>query len=316
MNDWPLVLGFAKKHRGQKLALATLIGREGSSYRLPGARLLIAENGEFCGSLSGGCLEEGIASQAKKVIASGIARTDHIDTRPHFGCPGVLKIFTEALPDFELLEQIDKSLKTRESFTLVTSPLGTSLTEEHQEEFFEEQVNPPIRLIAIGGTSDLNPVFNFSQTLGWQSYRILPDSRLLEETPSRSGESISHFSPAELLTQFPPDSQTAVLLMTHHLVSDLAYLKELFSIPYGYLGLLGSRRRRESLLAELGELGQLQDMDAISRFHAPVGLDIGASHPNTIALAIVAEIQATLAKREAGFLRDRLLNIHSGVRVR
>ncbi|MGJ8724065.1 MAG: XdhC family protein [Roseibacillus sp.] len=311
MNDWPLVLGFAKEHRNQRLALATLVGREGSSYRMPGARLLIAESGEYCGSLSGGCLEEAIAYQAREVIATGVPRTDYIDTRPHFGCPGVLEIFTEPLPDFELLDKIDSQLQKRIPFALATDTLGTKITPEPSEEAFIEQVTPPIRLIAIGGTSDLLPVFSFAQTLGWQSHRIVPDPRLAAQCNSNSGETISSLTPSELLTQLPPDSQTAVLVMSHHLTTDLAYLKELFPASYGYLGLLGSKRRRETLLNELGELDLLGDTAAIARFHAPVGLDIGASHPNSIALAIVAEIQAALSQRQGGFLRDRLLNIHS-----
>lgn len=304
MSDWPLILGFAKKHREEKLALATLVGREGSSYRMPGARLLIAENGEYCGSLSGGCLEEAIAHQAKNVIATGIPHTDHIDTRPHFGCPGILKVFTEALPDFAMLASIESLLRKRKSFTLKTNNLGTTLSYHNEKEAFTEQVNPPIRLIAIGGTSDLNPVFSFADTLGWQCHRIVPDARLAAETPVTANENLTSLSPADLLTQLSPDSQTAVLVMTHHLATDLAYLKELFPANYGYLGLLGSKRRRETLLSELGELGMLENQAAIARFHAPVGLNIGASHPNTIALAIVAEIQAALTQRPGGFLRD------------
>ncbi|MGJ8723583.1 MAG: XdhC family protein [Roseibacillus sp.] len=313
MSDWPLILGFAKKHREKKLALATLVGREGSSYRTPGARLLITENGEYSGSLSGGCLEEGIAHQARKVISTGIPHTENIDTRPHFGCPGTLKIFTEALPNFDLLDDIDKRLNQRQSFTLVTNSQQTTLTHHAKDEGYCEQVSPPIRLIAIGSTSDLNPVFAFANTLGWQCHRIVPDARLAAETPITASELLTSLSPSELLNKLPPDSQTAALVMTHHLATDLAYLKELFPANYGYLGLLGSKRRRETLLSELGELGLLENQAAIARFHAPVGLDIGASHPNSIALAIVAEIQASLNQRQGGFLRDRLLNIHSPI---
>jgi xanthine dehydrogenase accessory factor len=41
MSDWPFLFDFARKHRGGRLALATLVAREGSSYRQPGARMLI-----------------------------------------------------------------------------------------------------------------------------------------------------------------------------------------------------------------------------------------------------------------------------------
>ena len=103
---------------------------------------------------------------------------------------------------------------------------------------------------------------------------------------------------------------TAVLVMTHHLATDLAFLREILPAGYGYIGLLGSKRRRETLLAELGELGLLEDPVVTDRLHAPVGLDLGGHHPATIALAIVAEIQAVLAGASGGFLRDKSGTIH------
>ena len=81
MSDWPFLFDFARKHGGSRLALATLVAREGSSYRQPGARMLIAEDGSFCGSLSGGCLEEGIANTARKVFAEGKPQRMVIDTQ-------------------------------------------------------------------------------------------------------------------------------------------------------------------------------------------------------------------------------------------
>jgi xanthine dehydrogenase accessory factor len=312
MSDWPFLFDFARRHSGKSLALATLVHREGSSYRQPGARMLIAADGTFTGSLSGGCLEEGIALTARRVLESGTPERIVIDTRPHFGCPGKLHILIEPIsPD--LPAAIESTLRQRKSLSLVTGPSGTRLDTKAAPGELLEKVAPPPRLVVVGWTPDIDPVLALAATLGWERHRVLRDDRMLPETPSVAGESVLSLASPDFATTFRPDPLTAVLVMTHHLATDLAFLKEILPAGYGYLGLLGSRRRRETLLAELGSLGLLEDPTITDRFHAPVGLDLGGHHPATIALAIVAEIQAVLAGASGGFLRDRTGTIHTEV---
>lgn len=316
MSDWPSILGFARQRRGETLAMVTLVDRQGASYRMPGARLLAAADGSFLGSLSGGCLEESIAAIARQVIASGRPRIEWIDTRPHFGCPGKLKMLIESVPGHGLLDEIDARVSRRESFRIATAhgtaSDGTRIDDQAMtcDGRFVENVRPTPRLVAIGGTSDLEPLFQIARIISWDCHRVVRDFRQAEGATAVAGESIHCIPPADLTKKFPPDMATAVLVMSHHLATDLAYLKSALPENYGYLGLLGSRRRRETLLGELGECGMLENPEWIERFHAPVGIDIGAAHPSTIALSIVAEIQAVLTGHDSGFLRDRLGSIH------
>jgi xanthine dehydrogenase accessory factor len=308
MNYWPFLFDFARQHRGGRLALATLLAREGSSYRQPGARMLIAEDRSFCGSLSGGCLEEGIAITARKVFAEGKPQRMVIDTRPHFGCPGKLHVQVEEIGT-DLIDRIELELRERRSLLLVTDAQGTRIAAGETADLLEKVVPPP-RLVLVGWTPDADPVLGFAQTLGWERHRVLRDHRMTGDTPALAGESIHVLAADEMIPTFKPDAATAVLVMTHHLATDLAFLREILPAGYGYVGLLGSKRRRETLLAELGELGLLEDPVVTERLHAPVGLDLGGHHPATIALAIVAEIQAVLAGADAGFLRDKVGTIH------
>lgn len=308
MTDWPFLFDFARRHRGGRLALATLVAREGSSYRQPGARMLIAEDLSFCGSLSGGCLEEGIAGTARTVFAEGKPQRMVIDTRPHFGCPGKLHVQVEEIGT-ELIDRIESELRGRRSLLLVTDARGTRLAAGETGDLLEKVVPPP-RLVVVGWTPDADPVLGFARTLGWERHRVLRDHRMTGDTPAVAGESVRVLAADEMIATFNPDAATAVLVMTHHLATDLAFLREILPAGYGYVGLLGSKRRRETLLVELGELGLLEDPAITERLHAPVGLDLGGHHPATIALAIVAEIQAVLAGAEAGFLRDKSGTIH------
>lgn len=309
MSDWPFLFDFARARKGGRLALATLVAREGSSYRQPGARMLIGEDGAYVGSLSGGCLEEGIANTAGAVFSEGKLRRMVIDTRPHFGCPGKLHVLVEEI-DSGLVERIESELRARRAVLLVTDDEGTRISAGERGELLEK-VCPPPRLVAIGWTPDMDPVLGFAAKLGWELHRVLRDPRMIAETPRVSGETIRALGADEMVSTFVPDSTTAVLVMTHHLATDLGFLREMLPAGYGYVGLLGSKRRRETLLAELGELGLLEDPAVTDRLHAPVGLDLGGHHPATIALAIVAEIQAVLAGADAGFLRDKTDTIHA-----
>ncbi len=82
----------------QPWALATLVQTEGSTYRMPGARLLVERNGKTLGVLSGGCLEEEIGRYGRRVINDGSVLLLSFDTRRLYGCDGRLKILVEPLP--------------------------------------------------------------------------------------------------------------------------------------------------------------------------------------------------------------------------
>ena len=86
--------------------LATLVKVEGSSYRRPGARLLLLADGRHMGSISGGCLEDDVITHAREVLANGTAKTITYDTTTEndlvwgvgLGCHGVVHVFIEKLP--------------------------------------------------------------------------------------------------------------------------------------------------------------------------------------------------------------------------
>lgn len=89
--------------RGEKLALATIVAVRGSTYRRPGARLLVPEEGEMVGNISGGCLENDVADVAKIVMREGMARIVSFDLTADddevwgwgLGCNGAFELFVE-----------------------------------------------------------------------------------------------------------------------------------------------------------------------------------------------------------------------------
>ncbi len=96
------------KNDPARVALATIVKVQGSAYRGPGARLLIASDGRTVGSISAGCLESDLCERARKVIASGAPTVVTYDTTAlgdnvwglGLGCGGTIEVLIEPfIPD-------------------------------------------------------------------------------------------------------------------------------------------------------------------------------------------------------------------------
>lgn len=93
----------ALRDRGERMALATIVGVRGSTYRRPGARLLVPERSAMVGNLSGGCLEGEVEEVARDVIATGEPRVAFYDLTADdevvwgwgLGCNGAIEVFVE-----------------------------------------------------------------------------------------------------------------------------------------------------------------------------------------------------------------------------
>jgi xanthine dehydrogenase accessory factor len=122
-------------NRAQPFALATLVQTEGSTYRKPGARLLVEADRTTLGVLSGGCLEEEIGRYGRHVINDGSAILLSFDTRRVYGCDGRLKILVEPLPaagqNGNLITEVGRLLALRDVCRIRTcfegGPLGSEL---------------------------------------------------------------------------------------------------------------------------------------------------------------------------------------------
>jgi xanthine/CO dehydrogenase XdhC/CoxF family maturation factor len=91
---------------GERCALATVVSVEGSSYRRPGARMLVCESGASTGTISAGCLESDVIEHAKRVIKAGKAVLVEYDTASTsdemawglgLGCNGIVRVLVEPL---------------------------------------------------------------------------------------------------------------------------------------------------------------------------------------------------------------------------
>ena len=93
------------QQQGVKSVLATVVALEGSSYRRPGVRMLIQENGKTFGAVSGGCVEKEVQRQAQSVLETNVPKVMTYDGRFRLGCEGIIYILIEPV-------KITQELKT------------------------------------------------------------------------------------------------------------------------------------------------------------------------------------------------------------
>lgn len=320
--------------RGERCALATIVSVEGSSYRRPGARMLVCEGGNTTGTISAGCLESDVIEHAQLVMGTGAAKLVEYNTASTsdemawglgLGCNGIVRVLVEPLASDSLyIEALRRSRETSVSVATVYAPtaggrlfLGEDGDVRHENlsdemaamlaggktpaacKVFFETLLPPVPLVIFGAGQDVLPVVELARALGWQTEVVDPQAR-----PA----SLSRFAVADRVTLSHPEDvgarvsitpRTMTLLMSHNYSHDVAMLRFLLASPACYIGVMGPRKRTERMLRDLAATERME------RLHSPVGLDIGANGPAEIALSIVAEMRAVLDGRSGGMLRER-----------
>jgi len=360
------------------LALATLVQVDGSSYRQPGARLLVdAEGRVLAGAISGGCLEGDVAARAAEVCATGRGARLMYDLRADleaiwgFGaaCDGIAHLLLEPLPDPSWLADAE-AIRTRrrngavlmvldghgggsscaildgDAATGTWRPIGEASRGIAESErlacaraaqrtghamlhgmrddavmLFIEPLVAPVALHVIGAGRGADAFVQIARTLEWEVTVIDHRPAVLADVAIPDGVSthIARFDDAAslngLLASLPHDGRTAIALLSHIFDVDSAWLTALLPLPVAYVGVLGSRKRAGQLLdavnAALGERGMSVTDRMRHRLYAPIGLDLGGESPASIALSAIAEIEAVIHGRPAGFLRERLSPIHA-----
>jgi len=328
------------RDRGEALVLATVVNTIGSTYRKAGAQMLIAQDASAAGLLSGGCLEADLAERARSVLESGEALIVEYDTRSSddvlwgigLGCEGAMRILLTLLDagnGYEPFAYIDKCRQQHRagSIALVIDSnnprfrIGTAFhndaddaapsavrahlnesdrssrcLSEEDATFLIVPVELPPKLLLLGAGPDAMPLVEIAALMSW--HVTVLDHRPAYAIPDRFPRARSvELRPAGTLAEFLRGTEyDAAVVMSHHLTSDEAYLAALADSRIPYIGLLGPAPRRTRLMADIGDKSKRFG----DRLYGPIGLDIGAKTPETIALAIVAEIQAVLAQRPGG----------------
>ena len=159
----------------------------------------------------------------------------------------------------------------------------------------------PPRLLLLGGAPDAQPLVDLAARLTWHITVHDHRSAYAQQVRFPHAEQVVLGRPETLAQTLDLARFDAAIVMSHHLTSDLAYLRVLSGSRIPYVGLLGPTNRREKLLADLGD-----DAAGLNgRLRSPIGLNIGGRAPESIALSIIAEIHARLHGAPGGAFEGR-----------
>jgi xanthine dehydrogenase accessory factor len=230
-----------------------------------------------------------LLSQEKGVaLATVVSGTSHLGAKmlvfPNKSTHGTLGL---AALDSIVAEDAERAIWNGDALTR-TYNVG-----EQNEAFdvFIEGFPPPPTLIIVGAGHIAIPLTTFAKTL---NYRVIViDARAAFATPERfphADELIIEW-PDEVLEKMDLNPSTSVAVLTHDPKFDEPTLQVILKHRPGYIGAIGSRKTSEERAERLKKQGITDEQ--LRRIHGPIGLNIGATSPEEIALAIMAEIVAT-----------------------
>lgn len=246
----------------QSLVVATVVRDSGSVPRRAGSKMLIYPDGRTRDTVGGGLFE-------------ALVVQDALD-----------------------------ALTCRQNLTKTYSfnPAGTNAAAfgaicGGRADIFFEVLMPPDRLLIVGGGHCGQALARIASQLDFSL--VIADDR--EEFanasafPYASVENVLHLPP-DYAGLPAPDESTYVAIISKGFVTDEAALRRVIDSPAAYIGMMGSKRKREVVYENMRADGITDEQ--LSRVHAPIGLDIGAESPEEIAISILAEIIRIRAERK------------------
>lgn len=317
MMDQIPEIALAWHREGRGAAIATVIETWGSAPRRVGSQLVIAGDGAFEGSVSGGCVEGAVVVEALEALEDGSTRvleygvSDGDAFAVGLACGGTIKILVEPIGSGlteALLQELVRARSAREPIAYevdIATQKRRLVTEGHVDRFRMDRSgmetetlfvgihNPPLRLIIVGAVHIAQALVPMAVQVGYAATVIDPRAAFASQERFPGVEVLNDW-PDEAVAALGLDGRTALVLLTHDPKLDDPALEAALRSGVFYIGALGSKRTHQKRVERLDAKGF--STEEIGQIHGPVGLDIGASGPAEIAVSILAEMTQTLRK--------------------
>lgn len=315
--------------RHGKVAVATVVGTWGSAPVPVGGQMVVGPDGSFEGSVSGGCVEGEIISEAEDLLAGGAPKTltygvaDETAWRVGLPCGGQIKVFLERLDGTADKDYVSRAIeaRSRRKGLVVRTRLDdgkrkifareesridpevaqrfdsgeSSLLSTTEGDVFLHAIVPPARVLIIGATHIGQILAHLVQLAGYEVIVIDPRTAFAAEARF-PGIRLDTEWPQDTIPKIGLDSYTAVVALAHVGHIDDEALKLAMRADCFYVGALGSNRNHMKRKERLAGGGF--SAEEIGRIHCPIGLNIGAQSPQEIAISIMAELVLALRGRK------------------
>ncbi len=288
--------------------MALVIATSGSTYVKPGTVIALQASGQRTGWLSGGCLEATLEADAHSAAESGRAALIAYDTREEFdrwtgnGCRGLVQVLLLPLALLDGVEALFDDWLAGDGALIWQAQAGVGVCARLGDrervwpidgEVFSSNndpwsvsIAPAPRVLVFGAGPESDLLLPALRQLGWQVDLVERRPRWLSRTPLADQHHLS--APLAAAAHLDLHHYRAALVMNHDFELDREALSLLAPSSLPWIGLLGPRARRDELLQLLGG----DAARALSpRLHGPVGLNLGGTGPEAIAIAILAQLQ-------------------------
>lgn len=300
---------------GRKVAVAIVVETWGSAPRAVGSWLVIDQDATMVGSVSGGCVEGAVITEALEAMTDGQPRlldfgvSDDEAFAVGLACGGRIRVLVEVV-GASLSRDILVRLATAQPVAYVadlnSNARSTAIPADYPDRFrldrsgieaddatFVGVHNPPLRMIIVGAVHIAQSLVQMARSCGFAP--VVIDPRGAFGSAARfPGETIIDDWPDDALAALKPDARTAVVTLTHDPKLDDPAIVAALKTDVFYLGCLGSTRTHAKRVARLEAAGIAAE--DIARIRAPVGLDIGGRAPAEIAVSVMAQIIQALRK--------------------
>ncbi len=248
MDTEPFVELLRILEEGRPCALATVVETTGSTPRKAGSKMLIRDDGSTSGTLGGGVIEQEVIREAKQALRKGRPRLITVDVK--------------AAPE-------------------TGTGGGTA-------QVFIDPLKPAPKLFIIGAGHVGAAVCRLAGQVGF--YVTVADDRaeFLSRERLPDADELVLKDPSEAIDALRPDERTAIIICTRSHELDYAAVQAGLCSQAGFIGLLGSIRKKAAFMKRLREEGHSEE--DLARITTPVGLPIGAETPEEIAVSILAQL--------------------------
>lgn len=257
MRDTP---GLVARLAGERVpfVIATVVWRRGPSSGREGAKAVVTADGKLHGWLGGACAEPTVIKEALQALIDGQPRLLQLGPPEEFG--------------------------TKQGESVVSVPMACE-SEGAMEVYLEPELPSP-QLVVIGRSPGASALVQMGEVLGWRS-TLVDDGGQADAHPHLTNVATS----LDLETLEVGERDFVVVATQGHY--DEKALQAALGTPAGYIGLISSRKRAGSVMEYLRDSGVGDE--ALSRIHAPAGLDLGSLPNEKIAVSVLAEMVALQA---------------------